>query len=100
MVVHTKRTNTANLTVSSKRQITIPAAMARELGLKPGDRLVAHLDDGSIVLERRPKSLIEYLDTFPKGTYGRTKEEIDAYIAEIRRGWDRPLPWPEDGESD
>jgi antitoxin ChpS len=96
MEIRTKRTDTAHLTVSSKRQITIPAGMARELGLKPGDKLVAHLDNGSIILERRPKSLIEYLDSFPKGVYGRTKEEIDAYIAAGRA--DRELPWPEGGE--
>lgn len=97
MAIDTKLTKTAHLTVSSKRQITIPAAMARELGLKPGDKLVAHLDDCSIVLERGPRSLIEYLDSFPKGVYGRTKEEIDAYIAEGRA--DRELPWPEGAES-
>ena len=71
--------------------------MARELGLAPGDKLVAHLENRSIILERRPKSLIEYLDSFPKGVYGRTKEEIDAYIAEGRA--DRELPGPESGES-
>jgi len=86
-----------DLTVSSKRQITIPAAIAHELGLKPGEKLVAHLEDGAIILQRRPKSLIEYLDSFPKGIYGRTKEEIDAYIAEGRA--DRELPWPEGDES-
>jgi antitoxin ChpS len=97
MEIRTKQTETAHLTVSSKRQVTIPAAMARELGLAPGDKLVAHLDNGTIILERRPKSLIEYLDSFPKGIYGRTKEEIDAYIAEGRA--DRELPQPEGGES-
>ena len=89
--------DSADLTVSSKRQITIPAVMARELGLSPGDKLVARIEDGSMILRRRPQSLIEYLDSFPVGVYGRTKEEIDAYIAEGRA--DRELPWPEDGAS-
>jgi hypothetical protein len=62
--------------------------MARELGLEPGGLMVARLDDGAIVLRPRPKSLIEYLDSFPRGTYGRTKEEIDKYIREVRQGWD------------
>jgi len=62
--------------------------MARELGLEPGGKLVARLQDGMIVLKPRPKSLIEYLDSFPKGVYGRTKEEVDAYIREVREGWD------------
>jgi len=90
MAIDTKRTTTAaHLTVSSKRQITIPAAMARELGLKPGDKLIAHLDGGLIVLAPRPKSWLEYVTGGPGGVYGRTKEEIDAYIREVREGWDR-----------
>jgi len=88
----------ANVTISSKRQITIPAAMARELGLETGDKLVARLEDGSIVLHRRPKDLLAYLDTFPKGVYGQTKEEIDAYIAEGRR--DRSFPGLGEPESE
>lgn len=86
-----------SLTVSSKRQVTLPAAMVRELGLKPGDKLVARIRDGKIVLKRRPKSLVEYLDSFPPGIYGDTKEEIDANIAEGRR--DRPLLGVEEPES-
>jgi AbrB family looped-hinge helix DNA binding protein len=75
--------------VSSKRQITIPSAMATALGIQRGGVLVARMEDGAIVLTPRPKDLLEYLDSFPKGTYGRTKEEIDAYVREQRRGWDR-----------
>jgi len=75
----------ASLTVSSKRQVTLPADMVRALGLQAGDKLVARIKDGSIVLKQRPKSLVEYLDSFPSGIYGATKEEIDANIAEGRR---------------
>jgi AbrB family looped-hinge helix DNA binding protein len=89
--------DSADLTISSKRQITIPAAIARAIGLLPGDKLVARLEDGAIILEHRPKDLIELLDSFPPNVYGRTKEEIDAYIAEGRA--DRELPWPEASES-
>jgi len=89
--------DSSDLTVSSKRQITIPAAMARELGVLPGDKLVARLENDVIVLKRRPKDLIEFLDSFPPNVYGRTKEEIDAYIAEGRA--DREFPWSEASES-
>jgi AbrB family looped-hinge helix DNA binding protein len=78
----------AHLTISSKRQITIPSRMAKELGLQPGGMLVARLEDGTIVLNPRPKSLVEYLDSFPEAVYGRTKEEVDAYIREVREGWE------------
>ena len=77
------------VTISSKRQITIPAEMAKELALEAGGKLVARIENGSLILRPRPGSLIEYLDSFPKGVYGRTKEEIDAYIREQREGWDR-----------
>ena len=63
--------------------------MARELGLGAGDKLVAWLDDGEIIMKPRPTDLMEYLATFPKGTYGRTKEEIDAYVRGEREGWSR-----------
>lgn len=88
MAVDTKRAKTAHLTVSSKRQITIPAAMARELGIAAGGKLIARLEDGAIVLTPRPKSWLEYITGGPGGVYGRTKEEVDAYIREVREGWD------------
>lgn len=79
---------TASLTVSSKRQITIPAAMARELDFGPRDKLVAYVEDGAIVLKPRPRDWLEYITSGPHGVYGRTKEEVDAYIRDVREGWD------------
>lgn len=84
----TRNVRRADLTVSSKRQITIPAAMARELGIRPGDKLVARLDDGSIILEPQPRDWLEYISGSAHGLYGRTKEEVDAYIQEVREGWE------------
>ena len=81
-------TRTANLTLSSKRQVTIPAAMVRELGLEPGDKLVARLEGDAITLNPRPRSWVEYVSGSLKGTYGSTKEEVDAYVREVRDGWD------------
>jgi hypothetical protein len=71
--------------------------MIRRLEVEPGDKLVARLENGAILLQRRPRSLVEYLDSFPRGVYGRTREEIDAYIAEGRA--DRHLPGAEARES-
>src|SRR6266540_553492 len=79
----------ADLTLSSKRQVTLPAAMVRELGLEAGDKLVARLDDGAITLTPRPRSWLEYVTGPPLGVYGKTKEEVDAYIREVREGWDK-----------
>src|SRR5574341_454061 len=82
------RAEHADLTVSSKRQVTIPAAMERELGLRHGDKLTAHLEDGAIVMKPRPRSWLEYITSGRGGVYGRTKEEVDAYLAEVRDGWE------------
>ena len=47
------------ITISSKNQVTLPAAMVRTLGLKAGDKLVAELIDDRIVLLPRPESWAE-----------------------------------------
>jgi antitoxin ChpS len=78
----------ATVTLSSKHQVTLPVDMVRSLGLKPGDKLVAELIDGHIVLLPEPESWVDYFAGSAKGLYGSTKEEIDRYIAEVRYGWD------------
>ncbi len=90
----------AHLTLSSKHQVTLPVAMVRRLGLQAGDRLTARLEDGTIVLKPRPRSWVDYIGGSLPGYYGKTKEEIDAYLAEVREGWDRTLPWREESESE
>lgn len=90
----------ADVTLSSKHQITLPVAMVRRLGLEPGDKLAVRLEDRAIVLRPRPRSWLEYISGSLKGVYGETKEEVDRYLAEVREGWDRPLPWREESESE
>lgn len=41
----------ANLTIAPNGRLVIPANMRAELGLQGGDRLVARVVDGAIVLE-------------------------------------------------
>jgi antitoxin ChpS len=77
----------AEVTMSSKRQVTLPAAMVRELGLKPGAKLEAYLENGEIVLRPKPQSWLDYVTSGPPiYTQNRTKEEVDAYIREVREG--------------
>ena len=76
------------VTLSSKHQVTLPVDMVRSLGLKAGDKLVAELVDGRVVLVPQPESWADYFSGSLKGTYGSTREEIDRYIAEVRYGWD------------
>jgi antitoxin ChpS len=80
--------DSADITISSKRQITLPSALVRKLGLEAGDKLVARLEGNRITLDPRPRSWVEYVSGSLKGTYGSTKEEVDAYIREVRQGWD------------
>jgi AbrB family looped-hinge helix DNA binding protein len=84
-------------TISSKRQITLPAAFVRELGLEPGDKLSVRLEDGAIVLQPRPRDWLSHVAGSMPGYYGKTKEEIDAYLREVRGDWGT---YPEDDEEE
>ena len=84
-------------TLSSKHQISLPAALVRELGLEPGDKLSVRLEDGSIVLRPRPRDWVSYLAGSMPGYYGKTKEEIDAYLKEVRGDWGT---YPDDEEEE
>lgn len=74
-------------TISSKNQITLPAQLLRELGLGAGDRLVIRREGNRLVLRPRPKDWVEYYGGSLKGLYGETKEEMDAYVGELRSEW-------------
>jgi hypothetical protein len=43
----------------------------------------------SVTPKLNPRRLLKYLASFPKGTYGKTTEEIDSYIRREREGWSR-----------
>ncbi len=74
-------------TISSKNQITLPARLLREIGLKPGDQLAVELDGLRLILHPRPKDWVSYTAGSMPGYYGKTKEEVDAYIEELRGEW-------------
>ena len=78
----------ATITMSSKNQVTLPAEMVRGLGLKPGDKLMAHVIDDRIVLLPKPESWTDYFSGSMKGFWG-TKEEVDRYVADERRSPER-----------
>lgn len=74
------------VTMSSKRQITLPADIVRRLGLKPGAKLSVYVGDGIIRLVHRPGTWVEYITSRPP--MYKTREEVDARIREAREGWD------------
>lgn len=72
--------------VSSKRQITIPATMARSLGLSAGDRLILRLDGDRLVVVRAPDS---YTDAFAGALRGAWGDDAEGYIEAERASWTR-----------
>lgn len=76
-------------TISSKNQITLPAHLLREMGLGAGDRLAIVREGNRLILRPRPKDWVQYYGGSLKGLYGRSKEEVDAYLQNLREDTDR-----------
>jgi bifunctional DNA-binding transcriptional regulator/antitoxin component of YhaV-PrlF toxin-antitoxin module len=80
--------------VRDKHQITLPAIVARAANISVDDVLEVNYRDGAIILmtqhakEKKRPSLMEFAGSM-KGTYGRTTEERQAYLAEERKSWER-----------
>jgi AbrB family looped-hinge helix DNA binding protein len=73
--------------LSSKRQVTVPLAVAEKLKLKPGDEFRVEVDDGRVVLtpalslrERRLKAIEETAGSMT-GVYP------PGYLEELRSEW-------------
>ena len=79
-----RRQDPAMATISSKNQITLPAHLLRELGLNPGDRLAVAREGERLVLRPRPKDWVRHYAGSMRGVYGQTREEMDAYVRELR----------------
>ena len=76
-------TKDATTRLSSKRQITIPARMARALGLEPGDHLIIRLEGERIALLPVPESYTKNFAGSLAGRYG----DADQYVREERAAW-------------
>ncbi len=74
--------------VSTKGQVVIPVAIRRRLGIKPGDQLVIVGGEHEAVL-MKAKRYAESLRGIARGVYGRTREEVDAYVRGERRTWEK-----------
>lgn len=100
-----RREDTAVSTISSKNQITLPVHLLRELGLGPGDRLAVIREGSRLVLRARPRDWVQYHAGSLTGRYGGSREEVDAYVEELRadhardeaieRAWSGTKPAPE-----
>lgn len=74
--------------VNTKGQVVIPLAIRRRLGIRPGDRLIIVGGEHEAVL-MKAKRYAESLRGIGLGVYGRTREEVDAYVRGERRTWSR-----------
>ena len=71
-------------TISSKNQITLPARLLREIGLRAGDRLAVTREGSRLVLRARPRDWVSYHAGALAGLYGRTQQEANTYLKELR----------------
>jgi len=81
----------ATARISAKNQITLPVAVMRAMGLKPGDELQM-LVLGNLVRARKRlhgRELIDHLYGSANLPDWRTAEDIEAYVQRERDSWDR-----------
>lgn len=77
-----------------RHQITLPASVVRSANIGANALLNVSVQGGTITLttqqgaQKKRRSLME-LAGCAKGLYGRTPEEIEAYVANERASWER-----------
>ena len=72
--------------LSRKGQFVIPKEMREALDIGEGDELLVVLEDGRIVVTT-PKGYARATRGSLKGTWGRSRREIDRYLERERRSW-------------
>lgn len=74
----------ALLTASPDGRVTIPAQLRRAAGIEPGQRLVAYVEDGRVVLEEWGHLLRRVQERVAAATGGHPGSAVDALIADRR----------------
>ena len=82
------RKMTRAVRVSTKGQVVIPLEVRRRMGIRPGDSLVIVSGEDEAIL-MKARCYAESLRGMGKGLYGRSREEIDAYVRGERQAWHR-----------
>lgn len=80
-VARTRRS--ATLIIGPQGRVVIPADLRRHLGFEPGQAVVARVEDGRLVLERREQVLRRLRDEL-RGSMPEGTSAVDALIAERR----------------
>ncbi len=73
--------------LSSKGQIVVPREIREKLGIKPGMKLTIRLRGEEICL-LTPEKYSEITRGLLKGTWGKTKEEVEKYLEKERATWE------------
>lgn len=74
----------AQLTASPDGRVTIPAPVRRAAGIESGQRLVAYVEDGRVVLEEWGHLLRRVQNRVSAATAGHTGSAVDELLAERR----------------
>jgi len=74
----------AHVTASPDGRVTIPAPVRRAAGIEPGQRLVAYVEDGRVILEEWTHLLRRVQARVAASTRGHTGSAADELIAERR----------------
>lgn len=73
--------------LSKKGQLVLPKAIRDALGVREGDELLVRLEGRAVVLTR-PQFYAKATRGLLKGTWGRTKQDIEKYLQRERDSWD------------
>jgi AbrB family looped-hinge helix DNA binding protein len=73
-----------DVTVSKRGYIVLPAGLRKEMGIKPGTKILLTRDDDRIVLTP-VTSFTERLQGLTAQSFGKTPEDIDQHIDRERK---------------
>lgn len=73
----------ADVKMSSKNQIVIPREAREHLNIRAGDRLLYRIEDGRLILERRPRSFADALEGILSDAYA----DAGKYLQDERSSW-------------
>ncbi len=75
------------VSLSKKGQLVLPKEMRDKLGIKENDKIMMILDTNGIILTT-PELYAQRSKGILKGTWGKNKKEIEAYINGERKSWE------------
>lgn len=70
-------------TLTAKSQTTVPRVVRERLGLKPGDRLIYEIEDGTVRIRKAPRVDLAYLRAVQTTLSEWDSAEDDAAYGEL-----------------